>query len=69
MNLYRLEKMKIRLSTYRRAVLGIFVSLLAMGVLCLFLGVAVPKFPCISMEWRRICFLPVGAGYSRFQQP
>ena len=43
MNLYRLEKMKIRLSTYRRAVLGIFVSLLAMGVLCLFLGGGGPE--------------------------
>lgn len=43
MSLYRLERMKIRLSTYRWAVLGIFASLLAMGILCLFLGVGGPE--------------------------
>lgn len=43
MSLYRLERMKIRLSTYGWAILGIFASLLAMGILCLFLGVSGPE--------------------------
>ncbi len=38
MNLYKLEGMKIRISTYLRAVAAIFASLLALGILCLFLG-------------------------------
>lgn len=37
MNLYRLELMKIRLSTYLWAVAGIFLSLLALGILFLFI--------------------------------
>lgn len=37
MNLCRLELMKIRLSTYLWAILGIFVSLLALGILFLFI--------------------------------
>ena len=35
MNLYKLELMKIRLSTYLWAILGIFASLLALGILFL----------------------------------
>ena len=37
MNLGRLELMKIRLSTYLWAILGIFISLLALGILFLFI--------------------------------
>lgn len=37
MNLYRLELMKVRLSTYLWAVVGIFLSLLAFGILFLFI--------------------------------
>lgn len=37
MNLYRLELMKIRLSTYLWAILGIFASLLTLGMLFLFI--------------------------------
>lgn len=37
MNLYKLELMKIRLSTYLWAILGIFASLLALGILFLFI--------------------------------
>ena len=37
MNLCRLELMKIRLSTYLWAILGIFASLLALGILFLFI--------------------------------
>lgn len=37
MNLYRLEMRKIRLSTYLWAITGIFVSLLALGILFLFI--------------------------------
>ena len=37
MNLYRLELMKIRLSTYLWAILGTFVSLLSLGILFLFI--------------------------------
>ena len=37
MNLCRLELMKIRLTTYLWAILGIFVSLLALGILFLFI--------------------------------
>lgn len=37
MNLYQLESMKIRLSTYVKAILGIFASLLALGILFLFI--------------------------------
>ncbi len=38
MNLYKIETMKIQLSVYLWAALGIFVSLLALGMLYLFLG-------------------------------
>ena len=37
MNLYKLEFMKIKLSTYLRAIFGVFVSLLAFGILFLFI--------------------------------
>ncbi len=37
MNLYKLELMKIRLSTYLWAILGIFASLLSIGILFLFI--------------------------------
>ena len=37
MNLYKLELMKIRLSTYLWAVFGIFTGLLALGILFLFI--------------------------------
>ncbi|MDE7206140.1 MAG: ABC transporter permease, partial [Lachnospiraceae bacterium] len=37
MNFYQLELMKIRLSTYLWAILGIFASLLALGILFLFI--------------------------------
>ena len=37
MNLYKLELMKIRLSTYLWAAFGIFTGLLALGILFLFI--------------------------------
>ncbi len=37
MNLYKLELMKIKLSTYLWAIFGIFMSLLALGILFLFI--------------------------------
>ena len=37
MNLYKLELMKIKLSTYLWAIFGIFTSLLALGILFLFI--------------------------------
>lgn len=43
MGLYKIERMKIRLSTYRWAISGIFVTLLALGIMYLFLGVSGPE--------------------------
>ena len=43
MNLFKIEMMKIRLSSYLWAVFGIFISLQAMGILFLFLGIYTPQ--------------------------
>ena len=43
MNLFKIEMMKIRLSSYLWAVFGIFISLQAMGILFLFLGQGIPS--------------------------
>lgn len=56
MSLYKIEIMKIRLSAYLWAMLGIFVSLLALGILFLFLGNS-PEEDIIFRSWNGLVAL------------
>ncbi|MDE5909748.1 MAG: ABC transporter permease [Lachnospiraceae bacterium] len=51
MEMYKLELKKIRLSAYLWAVLGIFASLLAMGILFLFLGSSTSEKEELFASW------------------
>lgn len=51
MDLYKIEMMKIRMSTYLWALAGITVSLAAMGVSFLFLGVSAPQEEMPFTDW------------------
>ncbi len=51
MNLFKIEMMKIRLSSYLWAVFGIFISLQAMGIFFLFLGDYTPQEGELFTEW------------------
>ncbi|MBD5548332.1 MAG: ABC transporter permease [Lachnospiraceae bacterium] len=51
MELYRLEVKKIRLSAYLWGLLGMFASLLALGILFLFLGNSEPEDEVLFTSW------------------
>lgn len=51
MDLYKYERMKIRISGYLWAAFGIFASLLAMGIFFLFLGVQTTEREKIFVSW------------------
>ncbi|MCI8668664.1 MAG: ABC transporter permease [Lachnospiraceae bacterium] len=57
MNLFKIEMMKIRKSSYLWAVLGIYISLQAMGILFLFLGGDTPEEGDLFTEWNGLSAL------------
>ncbi len=66
MNLYQVEMMKVRLSTYLWAILGIFVSLLALGIMFLFLGRDVPEEGELFTSWNGLFALMTAIGFACF---
>lgn len=72
MNLYRLERMKLRLSTYLWAIFGIFASLLALGILFLFLpqieqgGTGVSEEAALFASWNGLLVLLTALGFAFF---
>ena len=51
MKLYEVELMKIRMSAYLRAAVGIFASLLVLGILCMFLGISEQEGERLFTTW------------------
>lgn len=66
MNLYKIEKMKIRMSTYLWAVLAVFAGLAALAVLCLFLGEVTPGEAELFTEWNGLLALSAAMDYACF---
>lgn len=66
MELYRLEIMKLRLPAYLWAILGIFLSLTAFGIMSLFLGVHAPVEELLFTDWQGIYALLTALTFACF---